>query len=71
MKYKLKKIKFSNSFSNLSPIFIIGLPRSGSTLVESLLSQNNEIFYSYGESGIIDYSIRNQIKKKLLLKVQI
>ncbi len=59
---------FSNSFSNLSPIFIIGLPRSGSTLVESLLSQNNEIFYSYGESGLIDNSIRDQIKKKMIAK---
>ena len=62
------KKKNSNSFNNLSPIFIIGLPRSGSTLVESLLSQNNEIFYSYGESGIIDYSIRDQIIKKMIAK---
>ncbi len=63
---QIKKNNFSNSFSHLSPIFIIGLPRSGSTLVESLLSQSNEIFYSYGESGIIDYSIRDQIKKKMI-----
>ncbi len=63
-----KNNNFSNSFSNLSPIFIIGLPRSGSTLVESLLSQNNEIFYSYGESGLIDNSVRNQIKKKIISK---
>ena len=65
---QIKKNNFSNSFSHLSPIFIIGLPRSGSTLVESLLSQSNEIFYSYGESGIIDYSIRDQIKKKMITR---
>ena len=63
-----KNNNFSNSFSSLSPIFIIGLPRSGSTLVESLLSQNNKIFYSYGESGLIDNSLRNQIKKKMISK---
>ncbi len=61
-----KKTDFSNSFSNLSPVFIIGLPRSGSTLVETLLSQNNKKFYSYGETGLIDNSIRNQIKNKVI-----
>ena len=48
--------------SKLKPIFIIGLPRSGSTLIESLLSQNNKKFYSFGESGIFHNSIFNQIK---------
>ena len=45
------------------PIFIIGLPRSGSTLIETLLMQNKKEFYSYGESSIFDTSIFNQIKK--------
>ena len=45
---QIKKNNFLIRLTNLSPIFIIGLPRSGSTLVRSLLSQNNEIFYSYG-----------------------
>ena len=39
------------------PIFIIGLPRSGSTLIESLITQNKRKFYSYGESSIFDTSI--------------
>ena len=47
------------------PIFIIGLPRSGSTLIESLITQNKREFYSYGESSIFDTSIFNQIKKNL------
>ena len=48
------------------PIFIIGLPRSGSTLIESLLSHNNKKFYSYGESGIFQSSMINQIKDNFL-----
>jgi len=51
---------------NKKPIFIIGLPRSGSTLIESLLTRNEKGFYSYGESSIFDISIFNQIKKELL-----
>ena len=45
------------------PIFIIGLPRSGSTLIESLIMQKKNEFYSYGESSIFDTIIFNQIKK--------
>ncbi len=45
------------------PVFIIGLPRSGSTLIESFLMQNKKEFYSYGESSIFDTSIFNQINK--------
>ena len=47
------------------PIFIIGLPRSGSTLIESLIMQKKDEFYSYGESSIFDTIIFNQIKKNL------
>ena len=57
-----------NQKSKLKPIFIIGLPRSGSTLIESLLSQNNEKFYSFGESGIFHNSIFNQIKGGIFSK---
>ena len=53
---------------NKKPIFIIGLPRSGSTLIESLLTRNDQRLYSYGESSIFDISIFNQIKKDILTK---
>jgi len=53
---------------NKKPIFIIGLPRSGSTLIESLLTRNEQSFYSYGESSIFDISIFNQIEKNILTK---
>ena len=57
-----------NSLEDKQPIFIIGLPRSGSTLIESLLTQNNKNCYSYGESSIFDFSIFNQVKKNILNK---
>ncbi len=61
------KIKFINlkknieEKNNLSPIFVMGLPRSGTTLVESLISSNKKKIYNYGETFIIP----NVIKKIL------
>ena len=69
---KFKKIYFSNLEKNKSilqkyfPIFIIGLPRSGSTLVETILSNNNEI-KSSGENSIINMAILDQISDKIFL----
>lgn len=63
-----KKISFFNSknknkyIKDKNPIFIIGLPRSGSTLIESLLNQSNGNYYSFGESGIFDTFMISQIK---------
>ena len=56
-----KNLKYEEQ---IKPIFIIGLPRSGSTLVESLISIKNKSFYSYGETSIFDIAIRNQIKDR-------
>ena len=61
-----KRNKISNFVNYSSPVFIIGLPRSGSTLIESLLLQNNKKYYSYGESGTFDTSIFSQIKSNIL-----
>jgi len=37
--------KYKNyGFENLSPIFIVGMPRSGSTLVEQILSSHSKVF---------------------------
>lgn len=69
---KFDKISFINkdNKNNLekknSPVFIIGLPRSGSTLIESLLTQNSKKYYSYGESSTFDTSVSNQIKNNIL-----
>ena len=59
------KINNSSLINNNQHIFIIGLPRSGSTLVEALLLQKKKNIYSYGETSIFDFSVFNQIKKDL------
>lgn len=68
------KVNFYNSvnskvkFENVTPIFIIGLPRSGSTLLESLLSFSNKDILNFGETAIINMSILNEIKKDIFSK---
>ena len=48
--------------------FIVGMPRSGSTLVESIISQNKNVF-DLGETEALPYSyrkwVKNQRKEKL------
>ena len=48
---KLKTQKFKNY--NVNPIFIIGLPRTGSTLVEKIL-QNPKLIYDCDECTIVN-----------------
>jgi pentatricopeptide repeat protein len=55
------QIKTNIDFGNLQPLFIIGLPRSGSTLVESLISQSSDQIHSFGEFHAINMSIFDQI----------
>ena len=67
------KIKFDNlsndfELKNISPIFIIGLPRSGSTLVESIISAAKDDIISLGETSIFNTSILNQIKYQIFQK---
>ena len=52
--YNLKLLdKFKNSgYQESSPIFIVGMPRSGTTLVEQILSSHSEVFGA-GERIII------------------
>ena len=42
---KLRKIDFNsyNNSKNLTPIFILGMPRSGTTLVEQIISAHSEV----------------------------
>jgi pentatricopeptide repeat protein len=60
IKYK-GQIKTNIDFSNLQPLFIVGLPRSGSTLVESLISQSSDQIHSFGEFHAVNMSIFDQI----------
>ena len=69
-----KKIKISNYenkkniLSDYSPIFIIGLPRSGSTLVETLLTSSDNKIVSCGESHVINMSLLSEISHEIFKK---
>ena len=67
------KLVFTNSskkkryFNKLSPIFIIGLPRSGSTLTETILTSEHTKVISFGESAIINMAILDQLPKEYFI----
>ena len=50
-------------FQKKNYLFIVGMPRSGSTLVESIISHNNEV-YDLGETEALPYSYRNWLEKE-------
>ena len=68
------KIKFINNHNNklnnnkIIPIFIVGMPRSGSTLVEAILSSGSENVNSLGECHVVNISILEQIGPKIYTK---
>ena len=64
------KIQFNNfsdknNFSNIKPIFIIGLPRSGSTLIETILTSSEKKLKTCGESNIFNMCIVENIREKI------
>ena len=72
--YKKIMLKFHNKieFLNLDksakqkpkkPIFIIGLPRTGSTLIETIISYDNN-YLPFGETSFFHMGILEQINKK-------
>jgi tetratricopeptide (TPR) repeat protein len=73
IKQKYNKIEFINKNKNhynhkFQPIFIIGLPRSGSTLIESILTSGVKKIKSCGESHVINTTILEQIGPKIYTK---
>jgi len=67
-----KNFKFENSdknkteSSNIEPIFIFGIPRSGTTLVETIITSGDEKIYNAGENFILQKALReSQLYKKL------
>ena len=54
-------------FNDIIPIFIIGLPRSGSTLVEAIITSSENNIPSFGESAFINMGVINQLSTKILL----
>ena len=57
--------------SNIKPIFIIGVPRSGSTLIEKIIASSIQTIPIGEETGIINTEIENLINKKQLLNLDI
>jgi len=51
-----------------SPIFIIGLPRSGSTLMESILTSSNKKLDSFGECHVVNMSVIEQVGKEIYIE---
>jgi len=68
------KVLFTDNNKNLKknenyfPIYIIGLPRSGSTLIESILTSSDKKIQTCGESHVINMSILEQIGPKIYTK---
>jgi len=68
------KIKFKDDtikiklFDKSKPIFIVGLPRSGSTLIESLITQSSNNVNSFGELHAINMSIFDSIATDIYSK---
>tara|TARA_S200000501_G_scaffold369320_1_gene408556 strand:+ start:692 stop:2155 length:1464 start_codon:yes stop_codon:yes gene_type:complete len=68
----LKNVKLTGSKktnNNLSPIFVIGLPRSGTTLVESIIFSASKGIINGGETAIINKALTN-IKGKQLFNIK-
>ena len=65
---KYKKQNFKRTFPQ--SIFIVGMPRSGSTLIESILSMNKNVS-DLGETMILEeaFNISEENKSKLLSKL--
>ena len=49
-----KKIKLNN----IEPIFIFGIPRSGTTLVETIITSGEEKIYNAGENFILQKALQ-------------
>jgi len=64
---KYDKFSFNKSYEkeNFYPIFIVGLPRSGSTLMENIISSGKEKITSYGETNLVNWSLLNTHRNNL------
>jgi len=57
--------EITDNLKNLEPIFIIGLPRSGSTVVEAILSSGKKKILNLGETSLINWSVISTPKKAM------
>ena len=61
---KFDSIEIANPESNIRPIFIFGVPRSGTTLVESIISASDESIKVGEETMISHYFIKEFVEQK-------
>ncbi len=52
-------------YKNFYPIFIIGLPRSGSTLTETIISSGKNKIEDLGETNLVNWSLLNNYREDL------
>ena len=52
--------------NNIEPIFIFGIPRSGTTLVETIITSGDENIYNAGENFILQKALQKTIINKKL-----
>ena len=64
MNFQLEK-EIADNLKNLEPIFIIGLPRSGSTVIEAILSSGKKKILNLGETNLINWSVITTPKKRM------
>ena len=57
--------EITDNLKNLEPIFIIGLPRSGSTVIEAILSSGKNKILNLGETNLINWSVITTPKKRM------
>ncbi len=64
-KFTFKNIADQTKLDSFKPIFIIGLPRSGSTVIEALLSSGKSKITSLGESSIFNGIIAKEFSSDM------
>ena len=71
-KFIFENKELQNELVEFEPIFIVGLPRSGSTVIEVLLSSGQSKIMSLGESSIFNGILANEYssKKKILIDLK-
>ncbi len=72
-KYDLESDNFgiSKDECNLVPIFIVGVPRSGSTLVEKIITSGKKIMSEGEETGVLNNEFDKIIYNKSLKKINL
>jgi len=61
---------FNKNYYKIKPIFIIGVPRCGSTMIEKIIASSTKYIPMGEETGTFEMLVKQQIEKKQLLKTK-